>query len=260
MKLNWAESGNANGELIIFIHGFMGDSSDWNIVKKSFEKNYHILAVDLPGHGKSDLPSTPYTFTSIAENIRQKIKKYKKSSYISGYSLGGRVALYCLDLFPELIRGIILESSHPGITSKKEKKERYGQDIKMLQQVKSNEELKLFLCQWYSSSIFKNINKHKNYFSMINKKTNNNITNLKKSLKYLSLGIQRDFWPLLKRTNIPILFLSGELDLKYSEIGKNLSNINHKIIELNIKNASHNIHFTHSEKYISEIEYFLEGI
>ena len=260
MNLNWVESGNSNGELIIFIHGFMGDNSDWNIVNKSFEKDYHILAVDLPGHGKSDLPLNPYTFTSVAENIRHKINKYKKKSYIIGYSLGGRVALYCLDLFPQLLKGIILESSHPGLKNNKDKQKRYGQDLKLFQQVNSSEELKLFLSQWYCNPIFKNINKHKNYFSMINKKTNNNIANLKKSLEYLSLGIQENFWPLLKITNMPILFLSGELDCKYSQIGKNLANINQKIIEINIKNTSHNTHFTHPEKYISEIESFLENI
>ncbi len=260
MNLNWEESGNSNSELIIFIHGFMGDNSEWNKIRNALDKRYHIIAVDLPGHGKSDSPSTPYTFNSIALNIKQKIIKYKKVSYITGYSLGGRIALYCLELFPDLIQGIILESSHPGITNKKEKQERYGRDLNILEQVNSHEELKSFLVQWYSNPIFKNINKHKNYCSMITKKCQNHIPNLQNSLKYLSIGIQQDFWPLLKLTNIPVLFLSGELDHKYSMIGDKLSNSNQKIINHKIKNASHNIHLTHPERYISKIESFLKSI
>jgi pimeloyl-ACP methyl ester carboxylesterase len=42
---------------IVFVHGWTCDESSWREQVPFFEKNYRVITLDLPGHGKSGAPS-----------------------------------------------------------------------------------------------------------------------------------------------------------------------------------------------------------
>ncbi len=72
---------------------------------------YHILAFDLPGHGNAEKcnKKTDYQPAKLAEKIHEKLSKLEKQSfYLMGHSLGGNIALYYGEKYPEKLKGIIL--------------------------------------------------------------------------------------------------------------------------------------------------------
>lgn len=82
------------GQPLVFLHGFLENSSIWLNIAEKLTKNYKVLLVDLPGHGKSTLVSDTLSIIEMAESV-QAIMDFLglTKSIIFGHSLGGYVAL-----------------------------------------------------------------------------------------------------------------------------------------------------------------------
>jgi len=97
IKLSLLRQGNGPKTLIL-LHGNSGCK---DVFFKQFsyfkDSRFSILALDLPGHGKSDnalSPETTYTIPGYAELIGKLINTLGLSDYILvGWSLGGNIAL-----------------------------------------------------------------------------------------------------------------------------------------------------------------------
>ncbi|MGY9052454.1 MAG: alpha/beta fold hydrolase, partial [Rhodobacterales bacterium] len=77
---------------LVFVHGFMGGSEQWEKQLDELSKEYKLITIDLPGFGKNNqLPAinSIYSFSKwvIAELKKKNIKKY----HLLGHSMGGMI-------------------------------------------------------------------------------------------------------------------------------------------------------------------------
>ena len=103
-----------SGEKPMFaFHGFSNSSEMFRVLEPSLGKKYTIYSFNLPYHGAStvDEETTVYGIDTL------QLQKYFKnflwhihSSYFSllGYSIGGKVALKLIELFPEEVNDVFL--------------------------------------------------------------------------------------------------------------------------------------------------------
>ncbi len=96
VKIHYLLAGS--GEPVVLIHGL--DSSaeiNWNVngVVGELAKDHEVVAFDMPGHGRSDKPTSDDAYgRQIVEDVVQLMDHLKlKKAHIVGYSLGGMVAL-----------------------------------------------------------------------------------------------------------------------------------------------------------------------
>ncbi|MFH0842980.1 MAG: alpha/beta hydrolase [Bacteroidota bacterium] len=102
------------GAPIVLIHGYLETSEVWDSFARKLAVSFRVIAVDLPGHGKSDLISETQTMESMAGSILEVIESLGlKKVFMTGHSLGGYVALAFAELFPEMLSGYCLFHSHP---------------------------------------------------------------------------------------------------------------------------------------------------
>ena len=47
----------AGSKTVIFVHGWTCDETSWENQVPVFSKNYRVITLDLPGHGKSGAPT-----------------------------------------------------------------------------------------------------------------------------------------------------------------------------------------------------------
>ncbi|MEO0553034.1 MAG: alpha/beta hydrolase [Bacteroidota bacterium] len=95
-----------SGRPLIFVHGFCEDSSMWEGFCEPFIDQHEVFLVDLPGFGKSSLPSKDFTLEEIADQLAQWMKSLKiNNAIVIGHSLGGYVILELAKNYPELIEG-----------------------------------------------------------------------------------------------------------------------------------------------------------
>lgn len=112
-----------SGKAIIFVHG---NSACKEVFEKQMNskigRSYRVIAIDLPGHGKSDHSSTPnetYTYVGYARVLVEVISKMNLPNEVvlAGWSLGGHVIIEMINpqnLFniPQ-IKGILITGTPP---------------------------------------------------------------------------------------------------------------------------------------------------
>src|SRR2546430_16053933 len=114
VQLGIEERGEASKSCLtlVMLHGFTGSAAGWGSHLDTLAAyGWRVIALDLPGHGRSDAPGDPQRYA--IEHCRQDILAALQSSGVSqgeavllGYSMGGRIALYTA--FSGLFRALIL--------------------------------------------------------------------------------------------------------------------------------------------------------
>jgi pimeloyl-ACP methyl ester carboxylesterase len=103
-----------NGEnTVLAFHGFDNDAEDFLVFKDIFKASNRFVCINLFYHGRSscDVPAeeanfTPHELKKVMDLLFEKLKIDRFS--LLGYSLGGRVCLQLLTLFPERVVSVML--------------------------------------------------------------------------------------------------------------------------------------------------------
>jgi len=88
--------GDAEAEVIVLIHGFLGSSYDYRYLIESLSEEYYVVAIDLIGFGHSDKPvDFNYTPSVQASYVLQLLNQLEIENYhLVGHSMGAIVAMF----------------------------------------------------------------------------------------------------------------------------------------------------------------------
>ncbi|MFD1551472.1 hypothetical protein DNU06_13280 [Putridiphycobacter roseus] len=101
---------SGKGPLMVFIHGFLETSQIWEDISLSFEDDYKVLKIDLPGHGVNSHLLDFFSIQQMASLVLEILKVEKNSPpIVIGHSMGGYVGLEIAQLIP--IHLILLHSN-----------------------------------------------------------------------------------------------------------------------------------------------------
>jgi 3-oxoadipate enol-lactonase len=94
---------------VVLLHGLGSSSSDWPEQHAALEARYRVVAVDLPGHGRSALPAGALTVESMARDVAGLLARLGEGpAHVLGLSLGACVALRLALAAPERVRSLTL--------------------------------------------------------------------------------------------------------------------------------------------------------
>ena len=106
--IHWTSTGN--GPAIIFVHGWTCDESSWQGQVPAFSRQYRVITLDLPGHGKSDLPKdgmfSMALFARAVEAVRAEAKVDR--AVFVGHSMGTPVIRTYALMYPAHVAGLVL--------------------------------------------------------------------------------------------------------------------------------------------------------
>lgn len=106
-KVFYRDTGKGS-KAIVFIHGWTCSADFWDKSINAFPE-YRAIALDLPGHGKSDKPKIDYTMEYFARAVEVVMKDAKVSkAVLVGHSMGTPVARQFYRLFPKKTLGIVI--------------------------------------------------------------------------------------------------------------------------------------------------------
>lgn len=130
--LYYERSGNTGGDTIVMIHGFLGSSDMFHKVVEELKKDYNIIRIDLPGHGKSKEEPGFQTLYDYAEAIAEVLKHEKVTNATwLGHSMGGYITLAALEKEIAAIDKAILaySSAAPDSPEAQKKRDQQKSDI-----------------------------------------------------------------------------------------------------------------------------------
>lgn len=103
------------GELLLFLHGVGGRRGNWRAQLDTFSAGYHAAAWDARGYGDSDGYEGPLAFPDFAQDVARVLDAFGAAkAHLVGLSMGGRIALVFLDLYPERVASLTLADTSAG--------------------------------------------------------------------------------------------------------------------------------------------------
>jgi pimeloyl-ACP methyl ester carboxylesterase len=110
IRLHYLESGATGEPPVLLIHGFGDNSFSWDGWTKILAPKFHVVAVDLPGHGLSaapaDFTADPGRYADVIDAFLGKIGLSHVA--VAGNSLGGGVAWQLAVRHPDKVGRLIL--------------------------------------------------------------------------------------------------------------------------------------------------------
>ena len=120
---------NSKLPVLVFVHGWLLSRHYWQPIVQILRSQYQCLIYDARGFGEShyipqdDSSQKPrgYGLNAYAEDLKELLQTLKiERAWVIGHSLGGSVALWTADIYPEVVRGVICLNAGGGIYLKEE--------------------------------------------------------------------------------------------------------------------------------------------
>lgn len=104
---------SGSGPALVLLHGFLESKAIWNDFTEILQNVFTVIAIDLPGHGESELIGESHSMQLMAESVKAVLEVEKiEKAVIVGHSMGGYVALQLAVENKEMIKGLVLFHSH----------------------------------------------------------------------------------------------------------------------------------------------------
>jgi 2-succinyl-6-hydroxy-2,4-cyclohexadiene-1-carboxylate synthase len=239
--------------ILFALHGFMGLEKDWEFLEELSD----ILKL-VPLSIFDGSLAAALSFSSLQECADQ-VQAYCQAHtpfetlpILLGYSLGGRIALHCLKKHSNFWKGGIIVSSHPGLITKEERKKRKELDQKWAKEVLELS-WEAFTSKWESQPVFlgsKPLSKGKK----IDKKR------LALALEVLSLSRQKNFKSFLDNTQIPLLWVAGARDEKFSEISQKVKKERNSVEVWIAKECGHRVPWDDKDLFQKKLREFIRKV
>lgn len=95
--------------VLLLVHGWACELSFWRYQAERFHTQATVLAVDLPGHGRSDKPQVAYTHDLFAEALHAVLDDAAAGpAVLVGHSAGGSIVRQFHRRFPERAQALCL--------------------------------------------------------------------------------------------------------------------------------------------------------
>lgn len=196
---------------IVYLHGLGGSTEDWAEIKKI-----------LPGE------SPALHAASLEECVANLAARLPPTPHLCGYSMGGRIAILLateLEKRGRPPRSVALLASGIGFPNEKERNERREADQKWAALARENAES--FWEKWYSQPLFSSFQAlaEGTKAEWLKRRKSMNIEHLVRSLESFGPGCHEDLRPLvgkLLQNGISVLYIAGDMDKKYLNLGKSL--------------------------------------
>lgn len=105
-KIHYQAAGQ--GKAVVLVHGWTCDHTFWAGQAPELARHYRVLALDLPGHGRSD-PAPDYTMERFARSVEAVMRAERiQRATLAGHSMGGAVLLAFTRLFPGKAERLVL--------------------------------------------------------------------------------------------------------------------------------------------------------
>lgn len=231
---------------ITVIAGFLGEKKDWDFLETDKLGVQNIFPV-------APCSFSAKSFDHFSDLLIEEMQK-NGSHYVLGYSLGGRLALHSVIKNPSFFKGAIFISTHPGLLNSEEREKRLKNDEELAAKVLT-QPWKDLMELWESQKVFQS-----GSFVFQRKESNFKRIFLAEALKNYSLGKQNNFREEIAKLNLPILWITGSLDEKFSQCAKTLGFSHPSSLQKIFSDAGHRLPWEKPEELQKAVYSFLDNI
>lgn len=261
LHAEWHGSRDAGRPALLLVHGFAGDGTAWEPVRRGLAKSGPTLSVDLIGHGRSPAPDDParYTLEACVADLEAVLRAERAGPvWAVGYSMGARVALSLALERPGLLRGLVLESSHAGLETSGEREARAQSDDRLAQRI-LDEGMEAFVEYWLNLPLFHSLWRisEERFNAEHQRRLKQRPEGLARSLRGMGAGRMSPLWKRLAEIDVPTLIVVGGEDEHYSGLGARMAMSIPGAELARIPDAGHAVHTEQPDAFARAVTGFL---
>lgn len=114
LRFHYTEWGSPAKPTLLMLHGLNVQCHTWDPFAQRLAKDYHVLCLDLRGHGDSDWARTGYRVRQFANDVHKFIDAMGTGPlHLVGHSNGVRVGIAVAGERPEMVRSLALSDAGP---------------------------------------------------------------------------------------------------------------------------------------------------
>jgi pimeloyl-ACP methyl ester carboxylesterase len=117
----YVDDGGIDGLPLLLLHSYAGSTAHWKAQLTHLRRRRRALAMDLRGHGRSEVPSSgAYSIGALAEDVAAVADRLDLRRFVLvGHSMGGAAAVAYAGKHPRRVAGLVLAGT-PGKSSDEE--------------------------------------------------------------------------------------------------------------------------------------------
>jgi pimeloyl-ACP methyl ester carboxylesterase len=115
LALHYLEWGKENAPPIVCVHGYTGSADAFNALARHLQDRFHILALDVRGHGGSDWsPAGAYRYEDQAGDLAEFAEQLGLQKFVLiGTSMGGIIAMTYASEHAARLSGLVINDIGP---------------------------------------------------------------------------------------------------------------------------------------------------
>jgi len=250
VQLQYAEQGDADGDPVIFLHGYTDSRYSFEKVLMHLPLSVHAYVLSQRGHGNSDKPEAGYTPPDFAADVVAFMEKLKIGpAVIIGHSMGATIAQRFVLDHPGLSKALVLIGSLASFKDKPGLVE-FSHAVDQLQDPVDS----AFVYEFQKSTLAKQIPAPElNMYVMESRKLTVRIW--KETMKGMMAS---DYQNELNKLKVPTLIIWGDKDLIAPKSDQDilLSGIKHS--RLNVyEGTGHAVHWEEPVRFTNDLLNFI---
>jgi 2-succinyl-6-hydroxy-2,4-cyclohexadiene-1-carboxylate synthase len=200
---------------VVLVPGFTQTASSWTRAAEVVRASCDVRALDVPAPG---------TFAATARAIGT---AGGKAIYV-GYSMGGRLCLRLALDRPDIVQGLMLVSTSPGIADPTERAARVEADELLADSVERHG-VHSFLADWLAQPMFASVPPDAPGLTDRRKLTPEFLA---ACLRRLGAGAMGPMWSDVSTLTMPVMLVTGTRDEKYTAIARRMLERMHTRVSL----------------------------
>ena len=221
---------------VLLLHGFTHTGASWEPVVGALAKSYRAIAPDLRGHGEAS-ERRPVDLTAVLADLPAVAGGL---FLLTGYSMGGRLALHLALAHPERVERLVLVGASPGIADERERAARRKADEQLADEIERSS-IEDFARRWARSPVLAGLpaavaeGVHRD-------RLRNTPEGLARALRGLGTGALAPVGERLGELTMPVALVVGERDHKFSAIAVQMASAIPQAEVIVVPGVGHAVH------------------
>lgn len=245
------------GKPVVLLHGYLESLEIWNDFSESLANDFRVIAIDLPGHGKSGITGNIATMEFMAGSVNIVLEHLNiPQVFVIGHSMGGYVALAFATEYDDKVAGFSLFHSTP-YPDNDEKKANRDREIELVKAGKKDSIINVNIPKAFATQNLGTMHKQVKYaVSIASDTVEDGIIAALEGMKR-----RRDMSDFVKQYTKPFLLILGEKDnyIPFETINGKIQ-LPEKAKKIALKNSGHLGFFEEKSVSLSEIKMFVSSI
>lgn len=202
---------------LVLLHGFTNTGASWEPVAAALPERYTAVMPDLRGHGSaSDV--RPVSLEGVIADLAA---LRPGDLELTGYSMGGRLALQAAFALPDRIRRLVLIGASPGLADPGERAQRRAADDRLAAEVEGMT-IAQFAERWARTPVLAG-QPPAVQAAVSAQRLRNTPAGLAAALRGLGTGALPSLWDRLGELTIPVELVVGERDAKFRAVAEHMA-------------------------------------